>query len=187
MATTDDDLDFTNWKPPPDPPPTPVVVAGGPQRRIIASRKEFSAAFDEILAKSKRSLRIFDPTLADYGMNSAAREEQIRALLLRRRANRLMIVVHDTTVISRRSARLMRLVREFSHAIMIHQTNDEIRNLEDVLVVGDDEHCLRRRNFSHPRGAVYLDDPVETREWLNRFNAIWDHSHPAVSATTLGL
>ena len=171
MATTDNDLDFTNWKPPPDPPPTPTVVAGGPQRRIIASRQEFSAAFDEIFAKTKHNLRIFDSTLADFGMNSAAREAQLRALLLRRRANRLMIVVHDTTLISRRSARLMRLVREFSHSITIHQTNDEIRNLEDVLVIGDDKHCLRRRNFSHPRGAVYLDDPVETREWLNRFNS----------------
>lgn len=181
------DLDFTNWTPPPEPPPTPVVVEGKPQRRLIATKKEFAEAFDELLGKTGKTLRMFDHNLADFGMNGVAREEQLRTFLHKRRTNRLQIVVHDTAVIAQRSPRLMRLLRQFSHAIAIHQTNEEIRNLEDVLVVGDDAHCLRRRHHDHPKGSVYLDDPIETREWLNRFNAIWEHSSPAVSATTIGL
>lgn len=187
MSTDNTDLDFTNWKPPPEPPPTPEIVAGKPQRRLIGSRREFAEALEELLSKTTRNLRIFDPTLADFGMNSVAREEQLRAFLLKRRSNRVQIVVHDTSVIAHKTPRLMRLMRQFSHAIAIHQTHEEIRNLEDVLVVGDDAHCLRRRHFAHPKGSVYLDDPVETREWLNRFNAIWEQSSPAVSATTVGL
>jgi hypothetical protein len=182
-----DDLDFTNWTPPPEPPPTPLVVPGQPQRRVIASRAGFAEALDELIGKTRRTLRIFDPTLADYGMGSAAREEQLRAFLLASRTNRLMIAVHDTDIPAHKSPRLMRLMRQFSHAIAIHQTHDEIRNLEDVLVIGDDAHCLRRPHRSQPRGSVYLDDPVETREWLNRFNAIWEQSMPAVSGTTIGL
>ncbi len=183
----DKDLDFSKWTPPPEPPPTPAAEAGTPQRRLIASKKEFADALDALLGKTGRSLRMFDRNLADFGMNSIAREEQLRAFLHKRRTNRLQIVVHDTALIAQRSPRLMRLLRQYSHAIAIHQTNEEIRNLEDVLVVGDDAHCLRRRHHDHPKGSVYLDDPVETREWLNRFNAIWEHSAPAVSATTIGL
>lgn len=187
MSNDDRDLDFTNWKPPPEPPPTTEILPGKPQRRLLDTRKQFADALEEVLARTKRTLRMFDRNLADFGMNSAAREEQLRSFLLKGRGNRLQIVVHDPTLIASRSPRLMRLVRQFSHAIAIHQTNEDIRNLEDVLVVGDDAHCLRRRHYAHPKGSVYLDDPVETREWLNRFNAIWEHSAPAVSATTIGL
>ena len=165
----------------------PAAPAGAQQRRLIASRAEFSAALDEVIGRTERSLRIFDPTLAGFGFNTAARDEQLRTFLLKRRSNRVMIAVHDTSAITQGAPRLMRLLRQFSHAIMIHQTNDAIRNLDDVLVISDDLHCVRRPHHAHPKGVVYLDDPVETREWLNRFNAIWEQSTPAVSATTIGL
>ena len=187
MTTDDNDLDFTNWKPPPEPPMTPVVVEGQPQRRLIASKAEFAAALEQVISKTGRTLRMFDPTLADYGMGTAAREDQLKSFLLKSRANRLQIVVHDTALITQRTPRLMRMLRQFSHAIAIHQTHEEIRKLEDGLAIGDDAHCLRRAHRSQPRGAVYLDDPIESREWLNRFNAIWEQSSPAVSATTIGL
>lgn len=170
---------------------TPALGAPGaaPQsgeRRLIASRGEFATALDEVIARADRNLRIFDPTLEHYGMNSAAREEQLAEFLNRRRTNRLMIVAHDMQVVTR-AARFMRLLRRFSHAIAVHQTHDAIRNLEDVLIVADDLHCLRRPHHAHPKGVVYFDDRGETREWLNRFNAIWEQSNPAVSATTVGL
>ena len=165
----------------------PAPAPGAQQRRLIASRGEFSAALDELIGKTDRTLRIFDPTLANYSLNTAAREEQLRAFLLKRRSNRLLIVVHDTTGVTQGTSRLMRLLRQFSHAIAIHQTHDAIRNLADVLVIADEAHCMRRPHYSHPKGVVYTDDPNETREWLNRFNAIWEQSNPAVSATTVGL
>ncbi|MFN0161292.1 MAG: hypothetical protein ACKVQQ_08685 [Burkholderiales bacterium] len=164
----------------------PGAASASGERRLIASRGEFSAALDEVIARADRNLRIFDPTLEHYGMNSAAREEQFAEFLNRRRTNRLMIVAHDMQVVTR-AARFMRLLRRFSHAIAVHQTNDAIRNLEDVLIVADDLHCLRRPHHQHPKGVVYFEDRGETREWLNRFNAIWEQSTPTVSATTVGL
>ncbi|MBL8377950.1 MAG: hypothetical protein JNM79_08785 [Burkholderiales bacterium] len=164
----------------------PGAPAQAGERRLIGSRGEFSAALDEVIARADRTLRIFDPTLEHYGLNSAAREEQLAEFLNRRRTNRLMLVAHDMQVVTR-AARFMRLLRRFSHAIAVHQTHDAIRNLEDVLIVADDLHCLRRPHFQHPKGVVYFDDRGETREWLNRFNAIWEQSNPAVSATTVGL
>ncbi len=187
MSTNDNDLDFTNWKPPPEPPPTTVVIEGQPQRRLITAKAEFAQALDEVIGKTRRTLRLFDPTLADFGMGTAAREEQLRSFLLKNRASRLHIAVHDTSLITRSSPRLMRLLRQFSHAIAIHQTHEEIRKLDDSLVIGDDAHCLRRPHSRQARGSVYLDDAVESRAWLNRFNAIWEQSSPAVSATTIGL
>ena len=66
----------------------PAAPAGAQQRRLIASKAEFAAALDEVIGRTERSLRIFDPTLAGFGFNTAARDEQLRTFLLKRRSNR---------------------------------------------------------------------------------------------------
>lgn len=162
-------------------------AAAQAQRRELASKADFAQALTDITSLATRTLRIFDPTVAEFGLNSPQREEQLNRFLRMRRTNRLMIAVHDPRVITLSSPRLLRLLRLFSHAIAIHRTNDAIRNIEDALVIADDLHCIRKPHFERTRGVVYLHEPVETREWLNRFEAIWEQSTPSVSATTIGL
>ena len=167
-----------------------VIAAPGappPQRRVIGSKAEFAAAVTELTGMTKRTLRVFAPSLDEFGFNTPQREEQLRNFLLAGRKNRLLLVMHETHYVSTACPRLLRLLRQYSHAISIHQTNDTIRNLEDALLIVDEAHCIRKPHADRPSGTVYVDDPVETREWLNRFNAIWEQSTPSVSATTIGL
>jgi hypothetical protein len=163
------------------------AAQGAGSRRLLATRADFRVAVDEIVGVVRRELRIFDPDLADYGFNTPAMEERMQNFLLGARTNRLLIAVHDTTYITQSCPRLLRLLRQFSHSIFIHQTDESIRNLEDVLVVADDAHYLRRPHRDHPKGVIILNDAAETRGWFNRFEEIWEASAPAVSATTLGL
>lgn len=165
---------------------TGTAPGTGP-RRLLATRADFRAAVDEVMGLAKRELRIFDPDLADYGFNSPATEERLNQFLLASRTNRLLIVVHDTTYITQECPRLLRLLRSHSNSIFINQTDEAIRNLEDVLMVADDAHYVRRPNRDQPKGVVLLNDANETRGWLNRFEEIWEQSTPAVSATTLGI
>lgn len=183
--------------PPPASPPSttatrPASVPAGaalatPQRVELTSNADFAMALDGITGLATRTLRLFDPTCAEFGFNSPQREEQLTRFLRARRTNRLMIAVHDPRVITVYSPRLLRVLRLFSHAIAIHRTNEAIRNIEDTLVVADDQHCIRKPHHQYTRGVVLLHDPGDTREWLNRFNAIWEQSTPSVSATTIGL
>ena len=183
MSDINTDLDFTNWTPPPPDAPKPA----GPKRSLLASRADFAQALDVLFRHTGRTLRIFDPTLADYDLGNPARESQLGEFLRGSRAARLMIVVHDTAFITQRAPRLTRLLRQFSHAIAIHQTHEAIRNVDDVLVIGDDSYCLRRPHSAQPKGIFLENDPAETRGWLSRFEEIWEQSSPAVTATTLGL
>ncbi len=176
------------------PTPSPLSPSGEPpaelpqpQRIELTSKADFATALDGVIGLATRTLRIFDPTAADFGFNNPRREEQLSRFLRARRTNRLQIVVHDPRVIQQASPRLMRVLRLFSHAIAIHRTIEAIRSIDDVLVIADDQHCIRRPHHERTRGVVLLHDPVETREWLNRFNAIWEQSDPSVSATTIGL
>jgi len=178
-------------RPVPDPPPAvpgaPAEASGTGIRRVLASRADFRNGVDGILNMVKRELRVFDRDLADYGFNTPATEELLRNFLLASRTNRLLIVVHDTTYITQSCPRLLRLLQDFSQAVLINQTDEAIRNLDDVLMVGDDEHYLRRPRYDQPKGVLMLCDAGETRGWLNRFEEIWARSAQAVSATTVGL
>lgn len=167
--------------------PEATLDAAPGVRRLIVTRAEFQAGIAELLAVAARTIRVFDPDLAEYGFNSPAAEEKLKNFLLASHANRLQIVVHDTGYITGSCPRLMRLLRQFSHAIAIHRTHDAIRNVDDVLMVVDDAHYLRRPHHEQPNGVIMLHDAAETRGWLNRFNEIWEQSSPAVSATTIGL
>lgn len=158
-----------------------------PQRVELTSKADFAMALDSMTGLATRTLRLFDPTCAQFGLNSPQREEQLTRFLRARRTNRLMIAVHDPRVIAIHSPRLLRVLRLFSHAIAIHRTDEAIGTIEDTLVIADDQHCIRKPHHERTRGVVLLHDPNDTREWLNRFNAIWEQSSPSVSATTIGL
>ena len=164
-----------------------AATAAAAQRRELISRADFAAALTEVTALATRTLRMFDPTVAAFGFNTPQREQQLSAFLRASRMNRLMIVVHEPHIITQSSPRLLRLLRQFSHAIAIHQTHDTIRNIDDVLVIADELHSIRKPHHDQVRGVVTLHEPVETREWVSRFNAIWEQSTPSVSATTIGL
>jgi hypothetical protein len=196
MSNADDDNSLEYEKLPvtgrPVPDAAPAVPGTPPEggtgiRRVLATRGDFRSGFEAVLGMVKRELRIFDPDLAEYGFNAPAVDEALRKFLQASRTNRVLIVVHDTTYITQSCPRLLRLLKDFSHAVLINQTDEAIRKLDDVLVVGDDEHYLRRPRFDQPKGVMMLCDAAETRGWLNRFEEIWAASAQAVSATTIGL
>lgn len=175
---------------------TPITLSSGPResstpgggsRRLLDSRADFAVGAREVMLLARRDLRIFDTDLSELGFNTPEVEEQMGKFLRGARTNRLLIAVRDTEYIVQSCPRLIRLLRQYSHAIFIHQINDKIRNLEDIMLIADDAHYLRRPNFEQPKGVVVLNDAGETRGWLNRFEEIWEQSTPAVSATTVGL
>lgn len=157
-----------------------------PEHRRLQGQREFEAALDEVIARAKNELRIFDFTLGT-GFNSSARCDAIRAFLSAARRNRLRIVVHEPGPLDRNCPRLLGLLRGFSHAISIHETRQQAKSVYDPFTVADDRDFVRRFHFDEMRGLFALDDPIGAHTLIERFEEIWDASEPAISATTLGL
>jgi hypothetical protein len=151
------------------------------------TRAGFQAAVDRLLDQFGRELRIFDPDLSALRVNDPERIARLERFLAASRTRRLFIVVHDTDLITRKSPRMMALLARYSHAIQIHRTHDEIRELQDAFLVLDSSHYVRRSVAHFFRGAIGLGDDNEGLLMRQRFLEIWAASFPAVSSTTAGL
>jgi hypothetical protein len=147
----------------------------------------FQAAVERLLEQPGRELRVFDPDGAALRLNDAARIEALARFLLASRTRRLYLVVHNTDHLTRQCPRLLTLLRRFSHAIQINQTQEEIRDVQDAFLLLDAVHYVRRPVASLFRGAMGLGDENEGQALRGRFGEIWAASSPAVSSTTVGL
>jgi hypothetical protein len=158
-----------------------------PDYRALFGIAESQAAIGEVIASARRTLRIFDITLANRGFNSPARTEQLRQLLVAGRAHRLMIALHETDPLERDCPRLIALLRQFPMSIEIHRTIAQARNATDPFAVADDHSVWHQMHHEQPRAIVALHSPADAMPIAQRFDEIWDLSEPAVSATKLGL
>ena len=148
---------------------------------------EFQQAIELLLDQPGRELRIFDPDMQAFRLNSPARIIRLQHFLQASRTRRLYLVVHDTGAIIRGCPRLLQLLADFNHAIQINRTDDSIRELQDSFAVLDDRHYLRRPVARFFRGAIGVNDETEARAMRSRFMEIWAASFPGVSSTTAGL
>jgi hypothetical protein len=155
--------------------------------RILSGVAESRAAIDSVVAAAERTLRVFDISLSGRGFNAPARAEQLRQFLVAGRAHRILIALHDTTLLERENPRLLILLRQFPMSIEIHRTLGQARNALDPFVVADDHSVWHQLHFEQPRAVVALHAPADALPIAQRLDEIWELSEPAVSATTLGL
>lgn len=148
---------------------------------------EFQAAVDRLLQQEGRELRIFDSSLSVLKLNSPARIEMLRAFLARSRTQHAYLVVHNTDHVTRHCPRLMSLLARYTHAMEIHRTSDEIRELQDSFLVLDRNHYVRRPVGRFFRGGAGFNDEADALTMRARFQEIWNSSYPGVSSTTAGL
>lgn len=156
-------------------------------RRHLSGNIELEEAINAVIPHAQRTLRIFDFNLGEGGYNSPARFEMLQNFLLASRANRIDIALHNTDYLSRYCPRMLRLLQQFSHAINIHQTNEETKNIHDNFIIADNLHYIHRFQYDAPRALMALHDPSGALTLSKRFDEIWARTTPSIFATTLGL
>lgn len=170
-----------------DPLPPESRAPGAPAYERFDTEAQFQSAVDRLLTLPGRELRIFDPDFTALKPNAPARVRAFEAFLAASRTRRIHAVVHDTGPLTRQCPRMMRLIARYSHALQVHQTQPEIRELQDAFLVLDAAHYVRRPVARFFRGGAGVDDETDALAMRSRFQEIWSASFPAVSATTIGL
>lgn len=145
------------------------------------------AAFDALLARTLRQLRVYDHDLSLLDLDHLPRHAALRALCVAGGGHRIELLLDDIHHISRDCPRLMQLVRDFSHVIEIRQADPDAPRPDQAFVVADHHSALIRADKLALRGTLHLDDASSTVNLHHSFESMWQRSQTHASATTLGL
>lgn len=157
------------------------------QHTMLNGEAEYEVAIDTVIASAEHTLHVFDVDLTTGGYNTAKRSEALRAFLMKNRANRLVLVLHETDYLTRQCPRLMQLLKLHSHAISVLQTHEHGRVASDPMVIADALHYVHRFHSDSAGALLALHDPAGGHQLEERFGQLQEASAPAVFADTLGL
>jgi len=163
------------------------VTKAAPRHTMLNGEAEYEAAIDTVIEHAERTLHLFDTDLATGGFGSSRRYEGLRSFLTKHRANRIVIVLHETDHITRYYPRLMQLLKLHSHAMTILQTQEHGRIANDPLVIADAMHYVHRFHADSARALLALDDPAGGHQLEERFAQLEEAATPTVFSDTLGL
>jgi hypothetical protein len=158
-----------------------------PLSRTFSSLSEYQQALDQVIEQARHTLYLFDYDLHEGGWNGPQRYEVLKRFVLGSPHNRLHIALHSTDYVRRNCPRLLNFQRQYTYAVLIHETNPEARSINDPMLVADGRHYVHRFHYEQARGELVLHDPEQTLRLAQRFDEIWHASSVAVTATTLGL
>lgn len=151
------------------------------------SWSEQQAALDQLLALAVRTLAIYDRDLVRLKIDDPARIAALTRLLASDPNARLRIAVRDARHVRNHAPRLISLLRQYGHQMMVQETPENLAHLRDSMILADDGHALVVFDQDQPRSKLILDDPTATRPYLRRFDDLWQEGGTPVSASVVGL
>lgn len=148
---------------------------------------ECRAAFDALLAGTRRRLRLYDRDLDLWALDAPARHMALRAYCVAGGGRRIECLIDDIRQVARTHPRLMQLVRDFGHVLEIRQADGEAPCPEQAFVLGDHQGVLLRADKGAAQGTLRADDPGTSAALQQTFEALWQRAPAHLSATSLGL
>lgn len=149
------------------------------------TRLAFEAQFRACLAAAHARLDLFDPDFAVFPLGASDVDAALRDFL--GRGGMLRLAMHTPAHIERHYPRLLRLLRDYGHAVACRATPKGLRQLTDSFCIVDEVHVLRRFHCDHMRGEAAFASPGAVELPRHRFDAIWEESISILSSTKTGL
>jgi hypothetical protein len=151
---------------------------------LTTTWSEHDAALSRILELAESSLSIFDADLARF-------ERPDNAAILQRflsaREHRVRIVVRNAAPLRENSPRLWKLLGIYDTAMTVFECPESLVELTDSFVIADDRHGLVRFHEDQPRCKTIVNDALECKPYVQRFEDLVGECGVTVGTTTLGL
>jgi hypothetical protein len=158
-----------------------------PREAVLETVAAQALAIDELIELAEHRIQVFDIDFSQGGWATATRAETLTRFFRRAPNPRLEVIVHDTRWIETSAARLVALLRQFSHAITLYRTGAEAQSVMDPLMIVDDVHLLHRFHISQPRASLSINNAQVAKPFIARFGEIWATGEPGLTGTVLGL
>lgn len=142
----------------------------------------------ELLEQATHSIVLFDPDLAETGIESIRGAELLSGFCDRATHNdALRIAVHDAAYIKRDAPRLLNVVARHGHRMSIRVTTPRYHDWQQPYMVVDDVHVVTRFHHDQPRGKICHHAAATAAPLLTRFEVMWQHAQPGPTGAPLGL
>ena len=151
----------------------------------LISWRDVSTALDELIAKSERTLDVFDHSLALQDWGSRARCEALKVAIMERRVHVRMLIV-DTHIVSAELPRLMQMLKTLGHQMSIMAAPEGAFPASNF-VVADQQHLLFRPNSVQSSGSLYFNNSYKSMGYAHTFQVIWQQSSRQVFPEAFGL
>lgn len=153
--------------------------------RRLLSWADVSTALNDLIARSERTLDVFDHSLALQDWGSKARCEALQHAAFTHHVQvRIMLV--DSHYATTQVPRLLNLLKTLGHRIEIVQS--QARALPACsFAVADRQHFLFRPDSVHSAGTLYLENPSKSIPYIDIFQVLWEQGGERVFPEALGL
>jgi hypothetical protein len=154
---------------------------------IILGERNYEAALDIVIAHAENELLIFDQNFERGDYASSRRYEQLMAFLSKDNVSKLTIILQNTEHFIQHCPRLLELLKNYGHKMVVYETNNTAKVAKDCFVIADKQHYLRRFHIDQARFKYALNDVDECANLSMRFDELLDETTETVSVTKLGL
>ena len=154
-------------------------------QRALISWRNVSAALNELIEKTQRTLDVFDQSLAFQDWGTKARCEALMVAMRERRVRVRMLIV-DTQIVSTELPRLMQLLKTLGHQMTITAAPEGAFPASNF-VVADQQHVLFRPNSVRSTGSLYFNNPYKSIGYAHTFEVIWQQGGRRVFPEAFGL
>lgn len=155
--------------------------------KFFELRSEFQLAVLETLASAETELLMFDPSYADWQMNSTVMQKALITFLQAHTRATIKMVITDVNRINADYPRLARTLALQTHRVDVMITPDRHAQLDETMLIADRAHALRRPLASRTKGVLRRFDPEYVGAQRERFEELWNACSDRYSPTSLGL
>lgn len=156
--------------------------------QIFDSYAEYRAAILEALRLARRTVSIFDSTLAECGLESAAAIAELERLCVETtHAEALRILIKESDHVERNCPRLAAFLNRYAHRASVRRADRDARRQSRVFLIADDMHLVTRPHEELPRGRFNRHDSATTAWFTTQFDTIWSRADGLAIGATLGI
>ena len=155
------------------------------KQRTLISWRDVSAALNELIANTERTLDVFDQSLALQDWGGKARCEGLKAAIMERRVC-VRILLVDTQIVTAELPRLMQLLKTLGHRISIMAAPESAFPASNFVVAAQ-QHLLFRPNSVRSTGSLYFHSPYKSISYGQTFEVNWQHGGRRVFPEAFGL
>ncbi|TAG50175.1 MAG: hypothetical protein EAZ30_00245 [Betaproteobacteria bacterium] len=155
------------------------------QSQPLLTWRDVSDATDAVIARTNKTLDLFDRDLLLTGWQSLSRFKLLRDAIVQRSVTvRLMLC--DTTTLRGDCPRVVSLLSTHAHKLSILGTRNQ-NSLNQSLVVADGQHLIFRPNMVQSSGSLEFENPSKSIVWITQFEVTWQQGGRKIFAEALGL